>query len=528
MDNTQSPYKNIERLIAAGKLEEAFKRFGEFVQECIEVRSDLLQSESRFSSIQNQLLSATTASPEASIERNRITLNFLTVLDSFRRKTLSQYFDVTDKEGYFESLTSRDQVIEQILDLRLRPKRYQRVSQMKEGNSSIIYRLINPDTKRHATCMVLKLPTLTEGMKKEIQQLVDLRHRNIIKLIDYELEAYPYFIILEYIYGPTLEEALEKTGPRPAAQVVDWLYQLSDAVDYLRQKRLLHTNLRPSKIFIDDEWQIMLSPFDLHKATTGEHTFKRYLDVCRYGSPEFLFSDGKDLELMLMPGSDQYSIGLLAYKMLTGKELFEGQSVYDILEDRKRFIKDKGYRKEKFDVLPNDKFIGLDGKRHDLHQILKRLLAEDPTERYADMHKLLRALHPLTRAENPGTGLARASYRRCMAVNKEFIRDFYGHLHEKYPETLTAFNPIGQKRQSAMLQMAIDVLLDIESKKELFYNLVQGPAHQSFSIGLFAAFLDVLIDSLRRNDRLWNDVTEQAWQNIQGKAMEIIGQAKQA
>ncbi|HAD12939.1 MAG TPA: hypothetical protein DCF33_10950, partial [Saprospirales bacterium] len=169
---------------------------------------------------------------------------------------------------------------------------------------------------------------------------------------------FPYFIITEYVYGDTIEKIMRITGPRPVPQVVDWLYQLTEALDYLRHKRILHTNVRPSKIFIDDELQIMLAPFDLLKITpkvfsknkqtahssnldnSYERTFNRYRDVCQYGSPEQLKGDGEIIiteqlpadkmrqeELSNICNSDLYSIGLVGYKLLTARDLFDGASV---------------------------------------------------------------------------------------------------------------------------------------------------------------------------------------------------------
>ena len=217
--------KNIENLIAQGKLAEAFAQFGEFLKLCEYERQELTQSQGRFANMESQVNAATVGS-EANIERNRISMSFQAQLDNFRRDVLSVYFEMADREQIFEGFTSRDQIIHEILDLRLRPKRYRWEEKLVEGNSSIVYRLQNVDTLRHAIALVLKTPELTADALKEIDQLGDLRHRNVIKLLDQELSNFPYFVITEYVHGTTLPEAIEKTGPRPAAQAVDWLYQL--------------------------------------------------------------------------------------------------------------------------------------------------------------------------------------------------------------------------------------------------------------------------------------------------------------
>jgi serine/threonine protein kinase len=512
--------KNIENLIAQGKLAEAFAQFGEFLKLCEYERQELTQSQGRFANMESQVNAATVGN-EANIERNRISMSFQTQLDDFRRDVLSVYFEMADREQIFEGFTSRDQIIHEILNLRLRPKRYRWEEKLVEGNSSIVYRLQNVDTPRHAVALVLKTPELTDEARKEIDQLGDLRHRNVIKLLDQELNNFPYFVITEYVHGTTLPDAIGKTGPRPAAQAVDWLYQLTEALDYLRHKRILHTNVRPSKIFIDDEWQIMISPFDLHKVSTGESSFNRYLDVCRYGSPELVQKDGVGLDLDAMCASDQYSLGLLGYKMLTGEDLFEGNSVFEILESRKRFTK-ADYRRARFNRLPKDSFDLKVGGSKNLVGIMQQLLQEDPLERFRNLHQLLRALHPFTRADIVGSSLARQSYRRCLAVNKNLMQDFYQIFMEKHSASSNDFTNLGRQRQSAMLQMAIDVLLDIDEKGALLKNIAGSTQHSKYQSADFALFLEVLVETLQKNDPEWQENISDAWKIICEKAMAII------
>jgi serine/threonine protein kinase len=512
---------NIKKLIAEGRLPDAFARFESFVRQCEEARAELTQSQNRFSSLQAQIRAHTTGD-EAYVELNRITFSFLQQIEKFHNEVLSSYFEVADKKQYLSEIASRDQLIRETLELRLQPKQYRLEEQMGEGSSSVIYRLLNPFTNRHAICMVLKVSVLEPPLKRQILQLAGLRHRNVIKLIDCELDSYPYFIIMEYIHGPTLTSAVETTGPRPAAQVVDWLYQLADAVEYMRHKRLLPNNLRPSKIFVDDEWQIMISPFDLHMASTGAFTFKRYLDVCRYGSPELLQADGASMDIADVGLSDQYSIGLIAYKMLSGEDLFEGDSMYDILESRRKFSSDEAYRTARLAEMPAETFTWSNGSAGALADIIRRLLNEQPGGRYARLRDLLHALHPFTRADMAGLSLSRQSYRRCIALNKEFIRDFYQAFHRNAPETEKEFDPVSRNRQSAMLQMSIDILLDLDQKSGLLLSLANNARHIKYDFSYFEVFLDTLLETLRNNDPQWNKATAAEWKKIRDKALALI------
>ncbi|HND89571.1 MAG TPA: protein kinase, partial [Saprospiraceae bacterium] len=473
---------------------------------------------------------------EARTERNKIRLDFQAQLNEFRKQVLATHFTIRGQAEFFNSITDRDSVIHEILDMRLLPKRYQRdiAWGRQEGNSSIIYRLFNVDTHRHAIAMVIKMPQIDDRIRREVEQLADLRHRNVIKLLDHEISTFPFFVITEYVYGANLPDSLSVVGPRPVAQAADWLFQLTDGLDYLRHKHILHTNVRPSKIYIDDEWQIMLSPLDLIKLSPNkprrlsavsadpskdnpaERTFNRYRDVCQYGSPELVERDGEGLEKRQMCVSDLYSLGLVGFKILTGKDLFEGQRVHDILASRRQFVENHRYRAARLAELPESK----------LSRLIVELLEEDPEVRsqcYPDLNTLLRALHPLTRTERPLVSETRASYRRALSNNREFFREFYSRFLTDSPHA-GDFDEHQRKRQSSMLQMAMDVLLDLETKKEYLVRLIStdNPKHQKYSLTDFEQFLTLLIGMVGEYDPRWNPTLQAEWEKIRLQALRVI------
>jgi serine/threonine protein kinase len=537
----KKPTRNIEALIKADDLDAALHSFDRFLERCEEERLNVAHLQARLSSLETQQKARAIGS-EGLIERNKIRLDFQRELNDFRRDVLSTHFDLRGQIEFINRITDRDSVIHEILDLRLMAKRYQRDLGwgQQEGNSSIIYRLFNYDTERHAIALVIKMPHLDEAVKQEIGRLTDLRHRNVIKLLDHEITAFPFFVITEYVYGSNLPDSLEVVGPRPVAQAADWLYQLTDGLDYLRHKRILHTNVRPSKIYIDDEWQIMISPLDLIKLSPAkkrrpssraydpskdnpsERTFNRYRDVCQYGSPELLARDGEGFDQRQMCISDLYSIGLVGYKMLTGNDLFEGKRVYDILKSRRQFVEDKKYRARKLAEMPDSK----------LTLLLHQLLEEDPAERaqyYADLNALIRALHPLTRTERPAVSETRASYRRSLSNNREFFRDFYARFLKDSPHS-GDFDDLKRKRQSAMLQMAVDVLLDLDKKKDYLVRLVQteNPYHAKYGYADFEAFLTTLITMIGENDPRWDDALAAEWEQVRTRALKVIQEQRSA
>ena len=163
-----------------------------------------------------------------------------------------------------------------------------------------------------------------------------------------------------------------------------------------------------------------------------------------------------------------------------------------------------------------------------LSTVILSLLAEDPAERcgkFPDLHELLRYLHPLTRLDEPQASETRKSYRRCLASNKEFIRDFYAHYATKEGAKISGFNEISKRRQSAMLQMAVDVLLDLDTKKHYLYQLMHpgNAKHGAYTAQDFAIFLDAFLENVAENDRgHWNEDLAAEWQKIRDQTIDFI------
>lgn len=532
----------IDQCIKEDDLAKALEEFSAFFNLCEEKRLELFQSQGRFATMQKaERAGANTR--EATIDRNVFRQQFLELIYDFRKTVLARYFDIHGHLEFLHNVKERDEVIDEILDLRLLQKRYDRDKNWGklEGNSSIIYRLFNSETQRHAIGMVIKTPHIEPDLEKEIRRLADLRHRNIIKLLDYEIKRFPYFVITEYVHGENLPDSLRTVGKRPVAQAADWLYQLADALDYLRHKRILHTNVRPSKIYIDDEWQIMISPFDLIKVSSGrigkkktetdpadqkdntpERTLNRYRDVCQYGSPELLVRDGQPFDdSKSMCSADLYSLGLIGYKILTGNDLFGGERIFEILENRRRFEQNKKYRAELLAKLPANQ----------LSKIIRNLLEPNPenrTRHYKNLRDLVHALNPITQAEQYSASEAQRSYRRSLANNPELIRDFYTGFFEKFTSHGEYFDELKTKRMYTMLQMAVDMLLNLEEEKARFVELVQpsNKHHAPFQYSDFEIFINTLVETVRNSDRSWDDTVAEAWEEVCNQSLALIREAR--
>lgn len=569
----RSIFISFKELIAADRLEDALEKYKIFLDQFNEQHNFVTLQEGILASLESDNSRGIISLEHYNTSRNNVRNNILDNIDTFRKEMAGEFFEFKSRAEILEKIESRDQVIHELLDIRLTPKRYvrdildeiqlqklmreagmgnstpveaeairQASSQMTESNWYILHRLRNIDTGTHAVATVIKVPQIDQFTTNYIKCLSSVRHRNVVKILDSETNRFPYYIISEFVYGESLSNALQTVGPRSAPQAADWLYQITEAMEYLRNKRVLHISARPSKIFIDEEWKIMVSPFDLlrhpgvRKEVTDklleaevnfEQTFIRFHEICLYGSPELVQNDGEPLNnIKAMCISDMYSIGLIAYKILTGKDLFFGETIVDIMKKRQEILGNRDILMEQLKPI----------KQHrGLYKIILKLLEESPEVRGAhfndSLHSLVREFHPFTITNlNEGDEVWR-SYRRCLTYNKHFINDFYENLFKNYPDLKSDFSNLQQKRQSSMLQMAVDLMIDIDNRREYFEKLVgsQNKKHGKYSTKTFENFIDTLIETVKTTEEdFWTDTVKEAWDKVKNDTMDVIRALRQA
>jgi hypothetical protein len=121
-----------------------------------------------------------------------------------------------------------------------------------------------------------------------------------------------------------------------------------------------------------------------------------------------------------------------------------------------------------------------------------------------------------------GTAI-RKSYRRCLAGNQQFLHEFYAALLPTLPEKIRShFGNLD--RQQTMLQMAFDIIIDLDTKEDLFRKLIAHGPHQQYTAALFDQFLEILLQEVFKNDREMTDALRLDWKHLKARAMGIVQQ----
>jgi serine/threonine-protein kinase len=166
--------------------------------------------------------------------------------------------------------------------------------------------------------------------KKEAELQMSMKHANIVQILDFNdgsWESVPY-IAMEYVEGTSLSEILGRGNPLPIGKAVDILWQILTGLSAAHRLGVTHQDIKPANIIITRKNKVKIMDFgiaaDLFSGGKSQSSQSDFMGSPHYMSPEQIGNKPVDYR------TDYYSIGVLAYQMLTGKLPFDGDSPIQI------------------------------------------------------------------------------------------------------------------------------------------------------------------------------------------------------
>jgi eukaryotic-like serine/threonine-protein kinase len=160
-----------------------------------------------------------------------------------------------------------------------------------------------------------------ERFRREASSAAGLQHPNIVGIYDRGEWNGTYYIAMEYIEGRTLKDVIRERGPAPPEAAVDIVLQILRAARFAHQRGVVHRDIKPHNVLIDDEGRVKVTDFGIARAGASDMTETGLImGTSQYLSPEQ--AQGKPVDAR----SDLYSIGIVLYEMLTGRVPFDAES----------------------------------------------------------------------------------------------------------------------------------------------------------------------------------------------------------
>ncbi len=201
------------------------------------------------------------------------------------------------------------------------------LAQQSRPRRQVAVKVLLPSTSLTQTQKVAFL----ERFRRETDAAASLEHPHILPVYEYGEQNGLAYLVVPYISGGTLRDVMEREGTQPLETALNYVEQLAAALDFAHQHGVVHRDIKPANVLITPEGRLLLSDFGLVKILTEGQTPQTRLTGAGapvgtpdYMAPEQVIGEAVDGR------SDQYSLGVILYQMVTGLTPFIGETPMQI------------------------------------------------------------------------------------------------------------------------------------------------------------------------------------------------------
>ena len=279
-------------------------------------------------------------------------------------------------------------------ECRLTVGRYLVVGELGRGGMGVVYEAWDPGIDRRVAIKTIE-PDLVaeeereeviERFKREVKIVGRLHHPAIVTIHDSGLERERdpvtnrripslYYYVMEYLDGRSLARVLRDERRLTDETAVAIAADIAEALQLSHDAGIIHRDIKPSNIFLRNEREAVLLDFGIAK--TGSVALTRQGQIL--GTPSYLAPERlREKEVAIDGRADIFSLGVLLFTMLTGEAPFVGEDVYEVIDK---------IAKASHPKLGRDTPSG-----QALSRVIDRMLAKDPSARYASAGQAAAAL----------------------------------------------------------------------------------------------------------------------------------------
>jgi tetratricopeptide (TPR) repeat protein len=228
--------------------------------------------------------------------------------------------------------------------------------------------------------------------RREVRAAAQLSHPNIVTAYDADEAGGIHFLVMEYVDGTDLATMVKERGPLPVAQAVDYLLQAAAALQYAHDKGIIHRDVKPGNLLVDRKNTVKvldmgLARFDPQAAAAASLTDGLTVAGQIMGSLDYLAPEQAVDPDTADRQADVYSLGCTLFYLLTGKPIYQGETVLKaVVAHREQSIPRLGQLRK--DVPET------------VETVFRKMVAKQPGERPATMNDVIDALG----ACRPSTG----------------------------------------------------------------------------------------------------------------------------
>ncbi len=167
-------------------------------------------------------------------------------------------------------------------------------------------------------------PVFRDKFFREARMIAKVNHANLVNIYDQGDDSGNAYIVLEYVQGITLRDALRDSGALTTEQIVQVSKAVLSALSQAHSNGIVHRDLKPENVLLSDDGRIKVTDFGLARELSADTDTGSLVGTVAYLAPEVI-KRGKT-----QTQSDIYSYGIMLFEMLTGKQPFSGTDAIQI------------------------------------------------------------------------------------------------------------------------------------------------------------------------------------------------------
>lgn len=269
---------------------------------------------------------------------------------------------------------------------------YKIVGKLGAGAMAVVYKARQLSLNRMVAIKILpkrftENPEYVERFYKEGQAAGKLNHPNIVQAIDVgEAGGYHYFV-MEYVEGKTIADDLSAGKVFEETEALDMIIQVANALGHAHALSLIHRDVKPKNIMINNSGTIKLADMGLARATTDIEAAQSEQGKA-YGTPYYIAPEQIRGKIDIDGRADIYGLGATLYHMLTGRVPFMAEDSADVM---RKHLKEK--------LIPPDHINTL--LSAGVSEVIEIMMAKKKENRYNNIEELLVDLNALREGQTP-------------------------------------------------------------------------------------------------------------------------------
>jgi serine/threonine protein kinase len=323
-------------------------------------------------------------------------------------------------------------------------KNFQIKELIATGGMAAIYKAIQVSLDRVVAVKILhghlaQDKNFITRFEREAKAAANLKHENIVNIIDYGKAEDVYFIAMEYIDGRSLKELMSSVKFMPMDIALSFAYEISKGLAHAHQKGMVHRDIKPANVLIGYDGTVKIADFGLAQA---QDLISVTVTGSIVGTPAYMSPEqaaGKKVDNR----TDIFSLGVVIYEMITGNKPFCGDNYSSVIHE---IITVKPPKPLDANPLIN----------REINDVIERMIEKDLDNRYQDITEVGETIH--TYFKKNKVDVSKKLIGNFVSEPDEHFKDIIEKRREKHFERGLYFMTLGYAKIDAAINEFTKVL----------------------------------------------------------------------